>query len=192
MVLVWLSLVFGGCASGLDRGASYDRDAEADEEFANAANRPPTPKTLYALARILAAQGRDKECGAVLTRSIRKYPKFLPAYCDLAELHMRNQRSSNAMRVLAAGLSVSRKDATLLNNMGMCHVFRREYERALEMFTRAVAAAPDDGRYRANMAMALGMLGRYEESFSLYRQVLPVADARHNVAALREAGKLSP
>jgi tetratricopeptide (TPR) repeat protein len=55
------------------------------------------------------------------------------------------------------------------------------------MFMRAAEAAPENARYRANMATALGLLGRYEEALALFEQVVPPADAHRNLAVLCEA-----
>jgi hypothetical protein len=46
-----------------------------------------------------------------------------------------------------------------------------------------------DARYRGNMALALGMLGRYEESLSLYQQVVSPSDAHFNLAVICDARK---
>ena len=43
------------------------------------------------------------------------------------------------------------------------------------------------GKYVANTAVALGMLGRYEESLAHYDLVLPKRDAYLNMAAICEA-----
>jgi hypothetical protein len=39
------------------------------------------------------------------------------------------------------------------------------------------------------MAVALGLMARYEESLSLFKQVLPEDQANHNLSVLRENGK---
>lgn len=45
----------------------------------------------------------------------------------------------------------------------------------------------ENARYRANTAVALGLMGRDEESLSLLRKVLPEGQAEHNLQVLREA-----
>ncbi len=150
-------------------------------------DRAPTPNTLYAMSRILAAQHRDGECAAVLTKIIQERPDYMPAYNDLAELQMRQRQMDQAMATLHAGLKVSAHQPVLLNNLGMCHLMRSQYEEALDSFTRAAALAPDDTRYRANMAVALGLLGRYDEALALYEQVGSLADAHYNLGVLAES-----
>ena len=41
--------------------------------------------------------------------------------------------------------------------------------------------------YRGNVAMAVGMQGRYDEALTLYKQVLTPADAHYNLGVLCEA-----
>ena len=75
----------------------------------------------------------------------------------------------------------------LLNNLGMCELERGAPERAVEQFASAVAASPGDARYRANMALALGLAGRMDEALALYLQVVSEADAHDNLAVVAEA-----
>ena len=160
--------------------------------FEAGANLPPSPKTLYATARILASQQRDLECETVLRRVIQAEPRFMPAYCDLGELQVRHRRFDEAINTLAAGLDVAPNDAVLLNNIGMCWLLKGKYERALRAFTQATAQAPRQKRYRMNMATALGMLGRYEECLALYEQMIEPGDVQHNLVVLHEARMRGP
>lgn len=179
-------LCFGGCSEFALNNSDLN---SSDLEFQRQANRPPSAKTLYAMAEILATQGKDSQCEFVLKRIIREHPQFIPAYNSLAELQMRQRRLNEAIEIISRGLRVSSGDPILLNNLGMCWIIRREYEKALEMFTMAAGVLPENVRYRANMAVALGLMGRDEESLSLFKQVLPEEQANHNLDVLREARK---
>ena len=147
---------------------------------------PPTAKTLYVIANILATQGRDAECQSVMERIIREYPQFFPVYNSLAKLQLRQGLKKEAIETLQAGLSIQPGDATLLNNIGMCRLICMEYEKALEMFTKAAGIMPQNARYRANMAVTLSLMGRYDESLSLFRQILSPEDADYNVNVIRK------
>lgn len=141
---------------------------------------------MWAIAEILATQGRDPECRYVLKRIIQQDPSFLPAYNSLAELQMRAGHTNTAIQILDDGLRINPRDTVLLNNMGMCWIARRDNEAALEMFTRAAGAAPENLRYRANMAVVLGLMGREEESLSLFSKALPADLANQNLAVLQK------
>ena len=148
---------------------------------------PPSAKTLYSMAEILATQGKDKECEFVLRRCMQEHPRCTPAHNSLAELQMRQGRIHEAVEALSAALQIRPRDPVLLNNLGMCLLLRKEYVRALEHFTSAAGLVPENTKYRANMATALGLLGRQEESLALLQQVLPGDKAQYNAEVLRKA-----
>jgi Flp pilus assembly protein TadD len=160
---------------------------DADEAFASASDRAPTAHTLYTSSRILAGQGREEESFWTLKRINRDYPAFAPAWCDLSEWHMRHNQHTEAVAALETGLKHCPQDPVLLNNLGMCHMMKGDHEQALAHFTQAAAQAPGNARYRANVATALGMMGRYDESFSAFEQVLQPNDAHFNVGVCAEA-----
>ena len=45
---------------------------------------------------------------------------------------------------------------------------------------------PENVKYRENMDFDLGLIGCYEESLSLLKQVLPEDQANHNLSMLRK------
>jgi tetratricopeptide (TPR) repeat protein len=139
------------------------------------------------MSRILAARGRDSECELLLRQVLEKSPDLLPAYCDLAALYLRHGRIDEAIETLTRGLRVAPEDPILQNNQGMCWMLRGENEDALRCFTGAATFAPQDARYRTNMAVILSMMGRYAEAQSLFEQVLPEKEARHNLDVIAGA-----
>jgi Flp pilus assembly protein TadD len=141
------------------------------------------------MARIVEAQGREAEAASLLEQILRDYPDFAPAYDGLARLHLRHGRLESATTILRIGAERAPRDPVILNNLGMCHVLRGEWEQAAERFTLAAAVVPHDARTRANLATALGMLGRTDEALSLYLQVLPPAKAVYNLGVLLEERK---
>jgi Flp pilus assembly protein TadD len=172
-------VLLGGCTTGSAR--------DADDQFQSGSDRAPTAWTLYNAARLLADQGRDDEAVWVFQRINRDYPSFAPAYCALAECHMRNNRNSEAVVVLQQGLIKLPNDPVIINNLGMCAMVKGEYDQALSHFTKAAALSPGNVRYRANMAAALGRMERYDEALAIYSQVLEPWDAHYNVGVLAEA-----
>ena len=186
----FIVLFFSGCQQTSSTSQNqYSHQREADLEFQKGAGRPPTAKTLYAMAEILSIQGKDSECEFVLKRSINDYPKFLPAYHSLAELQMRQSRVNDAIQTLNSALKNYPRDPVTLNNLGMCYIVGKDYENALKFFTDAAGILPQRTKYRANMALALAFLGRDDEALSLYKQILPQADAEKNLQIIQSARK---
>lgn len=158
-----------------------------DVEFQQGADRQPTTKTLYSMAKIFIHQGRFNDAELLLQKVINQNPKFIPAYHDLAEIKIRNRRTNEAVEVLSHALKENSSDPKTLNNLGMCWMIRRDYEKALQMFTEAAGLEPENTRYRANMAATLGLMGRDEEALALYRQILPDKQANKNLTIIRQA-----
>ena len=180
-------LAAAGCAT---EEPTYDLSPAgrytAEDQFERRGDQPPSAKTLHSLARLLSGQGKDAEARFVLARTIREHDHFMPAYNELAELQMKDGHLEDAVKVLSLGLQMAPKDPVLLNNLGLCRLLEGKNDEALERFTAAAAGAPDDARYRANMAAALGMAGRYEEAIAVYEQVLPPDQAHYNLGVICE------
>jgi Flp pilus assembly protein TadD len=184
-----LCVVLSGCSSpGLSAAVgSGTRPGPVQGLSPNGQDPPPTAKTLYSMADILATQGKDTECEFVLRRCISQYPLFTPAYNSLAELQMRQGRVHEAAAVLTKATEIRPRDPVLLNNIGMCLLVRREYAKALSHFTEAAGIVPESEKFRANMATCLGLMGRHKESLALLQQVLPEEEARRNADILHNA-----
>jgi Flp pilus assembly protein TadD len=184
---VTFAIALAGCESTPKAHDPYADAGAAEAMFEKSANRPPTPRTLRAMARILTAQGKDDQASYVLQSLMRQHPTYLPAYNDMAELHLRFGRVDEALASINQGLKLAPHDATLWNNRGMCRLMQGDYDQALQAFDAAVEAAPHDARYHANRATALGLLGRYDESLASFRKAVSPGEAHHNLAVLCEA-----
>jgi Flp pilus assembly protein TadD len=171
-----------GCAANMD---SY-QDRNSMIEITSDSYGPPKPTTLYAMARILVSQGKHDQGEMILTKIIREFPNFIPAYSDLAELRMRQGRLDDAVQELTAALAVAPRDPIVLNNLGVCSIMKGDYEGALSSFTLAAEVMPLEDRYRANVALCLGMLGHYDESQRVYEEILEPAEAHHNMRVIAE------
>jgi Flp pilus assembly protein TadD len=183
-------LALGLCAAGW-LGASCsstgrDPAGARESSFDDGSGRRPSARTLDSMAHVLAAQGRDGPCEVVLHKLIATHPDYTPAYNELAELYLRHDGLDSAIAVLERGVERAPADPVLLNNLGLCEVLLGRPAEALERFTQAAAASPGDARCRANMALALGLLGRMEEAEALYLQVLPPDEVRHNLSVIAE------
>lgn len=189
-----LALVLFGCnvETGMrkevrDLNLSPPEGTTETNGFASGTERPPSTNTMFALAQLLATQGQDRRAQLTLKRVIQLEPRYAPAYSELAELHMRHQRVKDAIATLEEGLSHCPDDPVLTNNLGMCYLTQGNHKKALKYFTRASGIKPHNARYRGNMAVVLGLMGRYEESLSLFQQVVSPLDAHRNLKILSEA-----
>lgn len=186
--LMLASVMLTGCNAGANATSTSSLfNTASDDEFDQGADRAPMLKTRFLYARLVAEQGQHREAEALLAGIRQEYADFLPVYLELARIKMEQGRTRRAAYYLGQGLKRSPNDPVLLNNLGVCFMTLKKYDKALTSFTRAAAAAPEDPRYRASVAMTLGVQGRYDEALSLYRQVMDPGLAHYNTALLAEA-----
>lgn len=193
-ILIGLALLAGCGPKNSDfEWQGSDLEADRTSEFQLHPNEKPTPKTMFVMAKILAGQGKYAQSEALLKQLVQEFPKFTPAYIKLADLQMAQRRVPETIRTIDAGLKLEPRNDILINNLGMCYFVIGDYPRALAGFTQAAGINPENTRYRSNLALVLGVMGRQEESASLYEQVLSPQDAKHNVQVLIQAReKLQP
>lgn len=155
--------------------------------FDGGALQAPEPMTIVLTGRVLKSQGRLVEAEYVLRRVTVEYPDFAPGYTELAELLLKDGRTREATVVLETGVIELPSSAILHNDLGICWLLADDMNRAAKEFTEARKLDPHDATYTANLAMVMGLQGRYDAAIALYVEVLPVADAHANVANLAEA-----
>lgn len=183
LALSWLA----GCARPQGPSIRYAGDkAVQDTDWQHGGHKPPNAKTLFAMSRVLIAEGRTSDAMMLLRRVIHDTPTCLSAYVELAGIHMRQSQPSSAAEVLTAGLKVAPADPVMLNDLGVTYLALRQPEAALDAFQRAVAAAPHQSRYVANVALSQALLGQYAKALATYKQVMPPAQAHHNLAVVCE------
>ena len=180
-VLVMICGAALGCApdaSKVDSSRSY---------FDGGALSAPNPSTVVMTGRVLRSQGRISEAEFVLRRVVSEHPEYAPGYSELAELLLKDGRTQETVLLLEAGTALIQDSAMLQNDLGMCFVIMRDFDRAGQCFLLASELATTDAVYSANYAMVLGLQGRYQDSLDLYARVIPMEDAISNVFKLAEA-----
>lgn len=185
-----IGLVAVICATGsLFCGCQSDPSKEDSSRsyFDGGALRAPEPKTIVLTGRVLSSQGRTEEAEFVLRRVVAEYPDYAPGYSELSELLIKDGRVREATVLLERGLVELPDNAMLHNDLGICRVIIEDFRQAATDFARARELRPDDAAYTANLAMAMGLQGHYDTAISLYREVIPFAEAHANVAVLAEA-----
>ena len=174
-------------ALALACGCSSPPGGSEAERFELGAGKQPEMSTRLSLAHIRAQQGREREAEAMLQQIVAESPECAPAWVELASVGLKQGLVDGAIAVLRQAAEIHPDDPVVLNDLGLCLLLRGEASQAVDLFGRAAAMALEDARPRANLALALGLSGRFEESEALYRQLLPAADVEHNLALLRAA-----
>lgn len=175
-----------GCATTPSYGAQKQKHREAEQALLG---QDANPKTVYGLARLYIAQDKEEQGEMVLMRMTGRFPRFTPAYVDLAKLHVKHGRTVDAIAVLSRGIEQAGPDAVLHNNVGICHLLLGAYEEALSSFQKASDIVPYEERYQANTALALGLLGNTGQSRYVYAKLLSDAEVEFNMEIINNMRK---
>jgi Flp pilus assembly protein TadD len=94
-------------------------------------------------------------------------------------------RHDDAQRYYATALRIVPDEPSVLSNYGLSYALSKDLVRA-ESTLRRAAARSRDPRVRQNLALVIGLQGRFAEAESIARADLPPDEAAGNVAYLRQ------
>lgn len=166
-----------GCQSGNNRA----------DAFGSGGDRPPTPRTLHMMAKLINENGRTDQAEYVLSRIIDDSPEYLPAYVELADIYIGAGRFAEARDTLRGARFMAPNDAVIANNLGVLLLREGTYAEASEAFHAAVTHDPSEARYHANLAVSYAMAGKFNEAFAAWAMVLPPEEVFWNLAVVAEA-----
>jgi Flp pilus assembly protein TadD len=95
-------------------------------------------------------------------------------------------RHDEARRYYASALKIVPEEPSVLSNLGMSYVLSKDLPKAEEALRRAYGSANADARVRQNLALVVGLQGRFSEAESIVKADLPADQAAANVAYLKE------
>ena len=95
-------------------------------------------------------------------------------------------RHDEARRYYASALKIVPEEASVLSNLGMSYVLSKDLPKAEEFLRRAYAGKNADARVRQNLALVVGLQGRFGEAEGIVKADLPAEEAEANVAYLKE------
>ena len=77
-------------------------------------------------------------------------------------------------------------EPSVLSNFGLSYMLTRELPKAEETLRRAYGNSRADGRVRQNLALVVGLQGRFAEAETIAKADLPADEATANEAYSRE------
>ncbi|MCE1236385.1 MAG: tetratricopeptide repeat protein [Hyphomicrobiales bacterium] len=90
-----------------------------------------------------------------------------------------------ARRLYEVALKLAPEEPTVLNNYGLSFTLTNELPQAEQILRRAAASPAADGRIRQNLALVVGLQGRFDEARRIATEALPKDQADANVAYLK-------
>jgi Flp pilus assembly protein TadD len=150
--------------------------------IANPGNRP----LLAAYGRALADNGNSQAAFDVLSRA------HSPENPDWRILSVQGTtldtlgRHEDARRYYASALRIAPDEPSVLSNLGLSYMLSHDLPKAEENMRRAYASGRADTRVRQNLALVVGLQGRFAEAERIVKADLPTDEAEANVAYLRD------
>ncbi len=99
---------------------------------------------------------------------------------------------SEAIPFYERALAIAPGRPSLLNNLAMAYIMKGDPQKAESLLRQASATNGSTGRVRQNLALALGLQGKYSESTQVASQDTSPAAASHNTSAIRKLVNLPP
>jgi len=141
---------------------------------------------LGAYGRALADVGNHEQALQVLNRAHtpdRPDWRILNAQGAVLDQLGRHQ---DAQRYYATALRIVPEEPSVLSNLGLSYALSRNLSEAESTLKRAMAGRNPDPRVRQNLALVVGLRGRFDEAEAIARADLPAEQAAANVAYLRQ------
>jgi Flp pilus assembly protein TadD len=177
-----------------DAAIAYARALRATEQSAQAVavleqasiRNPRHMALLGAYGRALADAGQYQQALATLDRAHQPdNPDWRILNVQGAVLDQMG-RHADAQRHYASALKIAPDESSVLSNLGLSYLLTKDLKNAEITLRRAVAQPNAGPKVRQNLALAVGLRGRFEEAEKIARADLPENEAAANVNYLRQ------
>lgn len=170
--------------------AALQMDGDADQSLAVmrklAIALPKDRDVLAAYGKALAANGQlEPALDAVRRAQTPEYPDWKLVSAEAAILDQMGQKDQ-ARQLYRKALELKPNEPSILSNLGMSYVLEGDL-RTAETYMRSAAQQPNaDSRVRQNLALVVGLQGRFDEAEKIASQELSPDQAQANVTYLRQ------
>jgi Flp pilus assembly protein TadD len=152
----------------------------------SALHNPDNRALLGAYGRALADVGNFKQALEVLERAHSPdQPDWRVLSVQGAVLDQMG-RHEEAQRYYASALKIVPDEPSVLSNLGLSYALSKDLKRAEATLRRAAETGRGDKRVRQNLALVVGLQGRFQEAETIARADLPPSEAAANVSYLRQ------
>ena len=164
-----------------------DQRAQAVAVLEQASIRNPTNMPLLgAYGRALAESGDLNQALEVLGRAhTPDNPDWRVLNAQGAVLDQLG-RHPEAQRHYSSALKIVPDEPSVLSNLGLSYLLMKDLPRAEVTLRRALAQPNADPKVRQNLALVVGLRGRFDDAEKIAREGLSDAEASANVGYLRQ------
>jgi len=132
------------------------------------------PQVHLALLTLLTAQKRLNEGLKVVLEAIRLFPNDPDVYIKAGNLRFFLHDTPRAQENYELALKYDKRNAAAFNGIGLCQFARKEYDAAIENFSRAITLRADTDRFYRNRASAYVNKGDFANAVKDYKMALEV------------------
>jgi Flp pilus assembly protein TadD len=163
------------------------QNAQAAAVLQQATIHNPNDKRLLGdYGRALAENGRLKEAFEMLDRAHTPDRPDWRVFSAQGAVLDQMGRHETARRYYEAALAIVPDEPSVLSNLGLSYALSKELPKAEETLRKAASTGSKDKRVRQNLALVVGLQGRFHEAQEIARAELPPAGAAENIAYLQE------
>ena len=144
-------------------------------------------KLLNIYGKELLQAGQAADAAALLDRAAKTKNADWRTYSALGSACDQLGRYEEARRNYSQALALSPGEVTVLNNLGMSYALQGDLPKAEETLSEASKSAKgsQDPRLRQNLALVVGLQGRFEEARKIASEDLPPEQVDANMAYLQ-------
>jgi Flp pilus assembly protein TadD len=146
---------------------------------------PNDREVLAAYGKALAAGGELEQALSTISRA--QTPDRPDWRLKSAEGAILDQlgRVNEARAAYRDALDIKPNEPSVLSNLGMSYLLAQDLKTAETYMRTAIAQAGADSRIRQNLALVVGLQGRFQEAENIARQELTAEQAEANMAYLK-------
>lgn len=146
---------------------------------------PKERQVLAGYGKALAAAGElEPALDAIRRAQTPEYPDWRLVSAEAAILDQLGQQAE-ARRLYGRALEMKPGEPSILSNLGMSHLLGGDLAQAEAYLRKATQAPGADSRVRQNLALVVGLQGRFKEAEEIATREMSPEQAKANVAYLR-------
>ncbi len=160
-----------------------------------ACNMPVSPEAQLAADNLtqkgyalLEAQ-HPKDALPYFDQAIAKDSNYVRAYQGKGIALNKMGKNTEAETTYQSALSIDKNNIGVINNLGLSHIFRGDYEGAIALLEPHSHAEPVHAKVIENLALAYCLKGDEEKASKLYKTRLPAAKINDNLKFCKQFRK---
>jgi Flp pilus assembly protein TadD len=146
---------------------------------------PNDVDVLINFAKALTAAGRFEQALTIIERAIDPTAPNWNALLVKGAILDQQGRNAEARKTYQTALRIAPQQASLRANLGLSYMMTNELEQAEVELRKAVQLPGASSQVRQNLALVVGLQGRFDESRKLFAAELPPDQVEANMAYIR-------